>query len=658
MVGLTLARFLLVGADIVVSLPIIMLVSWFAGRLLGVRRTLLMTLATGFAGWLLGTILALQLIGRNAGTPVGVATQLFCAVVFMIGVQFAVEILRRPDSRDRSAGRRRVRRPSASIRAAVHRSRRYSELVRIAAKHGFGPHLGLRHVSRRTDPERSYGRRLRLALEESGGVFVKLGQALSSRMDLLPPDVAAELSQLQDDVAPANSEAVRAVIEEEFGAPISRFFREFETEPMAAGSIAQVHVATLVDGREVVVKVQRPGIDDLVERDIDALLKLAESLERRSRRLRSFHVAELVGDFVARLREELDFRVEAANTSRIGANLAHLAAVRVPEIHDSLCTRRVLTMEYFHGISVRDFDEAERGIDRQAIADSLLGAYLQQVMVDGVYNADPHPGNILVLDEQQIGLIDFGAVGRLDAVQQEALKQMLLAMGRRDPENLLTSLLDVIDIPVNTDLGRFQHVLASFFNRYLNDEANPSAETFIALLRLLVAHGAVVPAEFGTVFRMFATLQGTIETVAPGYRFTAGLKKVALQAFRGPEHRLQAVAGLVQSEIERWAPLVRRVPRHLDRMATLAERGDLHFRVSLFSTVSDVQTVTRLVNRFILSAVGVGVGVVGVALLATHTGPMLQSGVRLYSVMGGLGLLVSLILILRVTVAVMRDGLN
>jgi ubiquinone biosynthesis protein len=658
MPDLTLVGSLPIAAGILLLLPVVVVVSWLAGRLLGIRRTVLMMLGTGVAGWLLGALLTLQLVGSRPGTLTGVATQLFFGVVFTIGVQFAVDVLRRPDFHSRPARRRSMRRPTESIRAAVARSQRYSQVVRIAARYGFGPHLGLRRASRRTDSERSYGSGLRLALEESGGAFVKLGQVLSTRRDLLPPDVVAELSHLQDDVAPVDFETVRAMIEAELGTPISSSFREFEDKPIAAGSIAQVHAATLIDGRKVVVKVQRPGIDKLVERDIDALLKLAETLERRSRRARSFHVADLVGDFAMRLREELDFRVEAGNTSRIGANLARTPAVCVPEVHHSLCTQRVLTMERFHGVSVRDLEETVGDVDREAIAKRLLSAYLQQVMVDGVYNADPHPGNILLLDDQQIGLIDFGAVGRLDAVQQESLKQMLLAMGRRDPENLLTALLDVVDVPPNTDLGRLQHGLASFLNRYVNDQADPSAETFVALLRLLLEYGAVVPGEFGTAFRTFATLQGTIESVAPDFMLTAELKKAALEKFRVLEHRPQAVVGLVHSEVERWAPLVRRLPRHLDRIATLAERGDMRFRISLFSTASDVETVTRLVNRFVLSGLGVGVGILGVALLAIHAGPVLQSGIRLYSLMGGLALLVSLVLILRVTVAVMRDGLN
>jgi ubiquinone biosynthesis protein len=645
-------------ADLLLSLPIIVLLSWFASRLIALRQSWLATVTIGLVGWLLGASLAFQLTSDGDGTLTRLAAQLFFAIVFMVAVHGAVELVRRPDLRDGRTRRPGLPHPMRALRTAVRRSRRYSQIVRIAMGNGFGPHLGRGH--RRASGQRdkgTFGHRLRLTLEESGGTFVKVGQMLSGRADLLPPDVVSELSHLQDDVAPASPEAITALVEQEIGRPLATVFRHFDMEPIGAASIAQVHAATLVDGREVVVKVQRPGIEELVERDLDALLRLARSVERRAPWARPYQIGALAGEFADRLRDELDFRLEAANTSTIARNLETNADVHIPDVHAELSTRRVLTMEKLRGVSVRDGDEIDRrGLDRQELADRLVGCYLRQLLVDGVYHADPHPGNILVLEESRIGLIDFGAVGRLDAVQQEALKEMLLAIARRDPEAVLTAVLDVVDIPANTDLGRLQHALASFVARHVTATVTPSVGAFTALLRVLIDFGIHVPPEFSTLFRALATLQGTLDTMAPGYEFAARVEAAATALFHDPG--TAPGQALVKSELARTLPQLRRLPRHLDRIATLAERGDLRLRVSLFSTESDMQAMTRLVNRVILAGLGVGIAIVALGLLRTSGGPDLANGLGLYPSLAYLGFLASMVFIVRVTVAVMRDGLN
>jgi ubiquinone biosynthesis protein len=298
------------------------------------------------------------------------------------------------------------------------------------------------------------------------------------------------------------------------------------------------------------------------------------------------------------------------------------------------------------------------GVARPVLADRLLRVFLSAMLESGTFHADPHPGNILVLDERQIGLIDFGAVGHLDAMQQEALKEMLLAIARRDPEAVLTAVLDVVDIPANTDLSRLQHALASYLARHVTDAATPSVGAFTALLRILVSFGVYVPPEFSTLFRALTTLQGTVESLSAGYDFPTRLEAIALESFRDLDQNPMALQAVVKSELERAIPQLRRLPRHIDRIATLAERGDLRLRVSLFSTAADVQAVTRLVNRVVLGGLGIGIAIVAIGLLRTPSGPDLGSALRLYPLLGGAALLTSMVLVVRVTVAVMRDGLN
>jgi len=642
------------------SFPIAVLVSWIASRLIGLRQSWLATITIGVIGWLLGAGLTVRLTSDSDGAIQRLIFQLFFGIAFMVILQGILAFIRRPDLRSRHSRGTLLPHPIRALRIAWLRSSRYSQIVRIALRNGFGPHLG--HHHNRSDSARgegSYGYRLRLTLEESGGTFVKLGQMLSTRSELLPPDVAAELSRLQNQVTPAPHEEITALVEQEFGRPLNSVFQRFETEPVGAASIAQVHAATLIDGREVVVKVQRPGIEELVERDLDALLRLARTLEHRAAWARPYQLRALADEFADRLREELDFRMEAFNTSVLARNLEANEDVRVPVVYEELSTRRVLTLERLRGVSLHDRDEIDRrGFDRDEIADRVLRCYLRQLLIDGIYHADPHPGNIFVLEDRKIGLIDFGAVGRFDAVQQEALKELLLGVGRRDPEAVLTALLDVVDLPENTDLARLQHALASFLTRHVTETISPSVGAFNALLRILVSFGVHVPPEFSTLFRALATLQGTVETLSPGYAYAAKLEEIAVELFQGSGASTTSVESLAKSELARTLPQLRRLPQHFDRIATLAERGDLRLRVSLFSTETDVGAMTRLVNRVVLAAVGIGVAMVAVAILHLPSGPNLGAGLRLYPVLGYVGLLTSLIFIARVSIAVMRDGLN
>jgi ubiquinone biosynthesis protein len=599
----------------------------------------------------------LLLRGPHDDVAISVVEQLAFGIVFMMLTQVALELVKRPDPHHRAPDGPRIPHPLAAVRAAVGRSRRYSQILRIAMKNGFGPHLGPGH----SDPidAQTLGRRLRLTLEESGGMFVKLGQMLSTRSDLLPAEATTELSLLQNNVPPAAPEDVRRLVEEEIGASLDTVFARFDWQPIAAASIGQVHAATLVDGREVVVKVQRPRLDELVERDLDALLRLVGSIERRAGWARPYQLTALAREFADRLREEVDFRIEAANTVLIGHHARDISGIHVPTVIDGLVTRRLLAMERLDGVSIREIEEIDRrGHDRRAIADVLLSAYLRQVMIDGAYHADPHPGNVLVLEDGRVGLIDLGLVGHIDAIQQDALKEVLLAMSSRDPEGLLHAFLEIVDLPPNTDLAPLQRALAGFLGRHLTATSNPGAEAFIALLRILISFGVTVPPELSTLFRSLVILQGSLETLSPGYPFIARAETLAVELFTESNGGLLPYTDMAKAGLERTLPQLRRLPRHVDRIATLAEHGDLRLRVSLFSTPGDVEAVTRLMNRLVLAGIGVGVAIVAVLLVGTASGPQLENGIRLYPLLGYVGLFVSVVFIFRVAVAVMRDGLN
>jgi ubiquinone biosynthesis protein len=282
-------------------------------------------------------------------------------------------------------------------------------------------------------------------------LFVKLGQVLSTRADLLPAGVVAELSRLQDQVAPAPPESVRSLLEAELGRPVSEVFAELDPEPIAAASIAQAYRGRLRSGEAVVVKVQRPGIAESVDRDLLVLAELARVAETRTAWGVDYHVPDLADEFAERLREELDFRLEARNATEIAAAMDAGDQVHVPVVHRQLSTARVLVMEWLDGVSVREVERIDAlGLDRSRLAEALLRCALRQMLVDGRFHADPHPGNVLVLGD-----------GRLDPLQQASMRGMLVAVQQRDAGLLRSAVLEVATLRRHFDDDQLERALAA-----------------------------------------------------------------------------------------------------------------------------------------------------------------------------------------------------
>jgi ubiquinone biosynthesis protein len=651
----------LLGWNLVISLLAILLIAWLAGRLLGVSRSWGASALAGLTGWLGALALSLA-IGKGDTDAPGFTRNLWVfAIVFTMSSSVWIEMLAKPGTLARAqSGLVRLPRPIRALRRSGQRIGRYAQITRIAAKYGFGPALGLGHpdAGEEVAPAAPAARRLRLALEECGGMFVKLGQLLSTRADLLPAAVTAELARLQDRVAPAPAAEVRELLEAELGRSVEEVFGEFDWEPIAAASIGQAYRARLPGGEPVIVKVQRPGIAAAVERDLLVLAELARAVETRTSWAGEYRVSELADEFAERLREELDFRLEARNASEIAANLAGMPQVRIPTVHQELSSARVLVLEWLDGVSIREVERIDRlGLARPALAEALLRCALQQMLIDGRFHADPHPGNVLVLPDGQLGLIDFGATGRLDPLQQASMRGMLVAVQRRDAGMLRQAVLEVATLRRNFDDEQLERALARFMARHLGSGAAPDAAMFNDLLQLFFTFGIVLPVEFSTFFRALVTLEGTLTTLFPGYLVIQAAEELAAGWAR---ERLapSSLDELARNELASLALLLRRVPKHVDRIAGIVERGDLRTRVSLFGDEQDLRAVTRLLNRVVLAVLGSVVGVLSVMLLGTQGGPPFTGDTSLFQFFGYFGLFCATVLILRVIVAVLHDGVN
>jgi ubiquinone biosynthesis protein len=541
-----------------------------------------------------------------------------------------------------------------SLRSRAARSRRYWQIVRIFTRSGVGPMLA------RGPRSATLARSLTQALDRSGVVFVKFGLVLSTRRDLLPPEFITELGRLQDRVSPLPWDQIEQVLGTELGG--TAMFAGIDREPLASASIAQVHAATLRTGERVVVKVLRPGVASLVERDLDIIARLARRTEARAAWARAIGVVGLAEGFAVGLREELDFRIEAANLAAAGAVSGKAAGegaaggldgVVIPRAYHDLSTRRVLVMERLDGEALSK--GAPPDCDRERLARTLLDCVLRQIVIDGIFHADPHPGNILLLADGRLGLIDFGSVGRLDSGLRAALQRLLLGLDRRDPVTLTDALLEVTARPDDLDEQALERSVGALLVRHLAAGRAPDATLFTELFRLVTRHELAVPPEFAATFRALSTLEGGLTLLAPGFDIVAESERFG-QTQLAERLAPASLKETAADEVVALLPMLRRLPRRVDRIAAAVEGGRLNVNVRVLADERDRKVITGWVQLGVLTVLAATAGFMAVALLALKGGPAMTPAIGLYQFLGYCLLVICALLALRVLAAVFRTG--
>lgn len=465
-------------------------------------------------------------------------------------------------------------------------------------------------VGRLTIPER-----LRRTLEELGATYIKLGQFLSGRADLLPPAYIQELARLLDAAPPVPAAEVRAVIEEELGAPISQLFAAFDDTPIASASIGQVHRATLPDGQEVVIKVQRPGIEKEVEADLDLVVRQARFLERRSETMRSYNVAAIAEELARSIREELDHQTEARNAERLRANLSGDPRFVIPQVYWNLTTRRVITFEHLDGISFSQPDQLRQsGYDLKWIAHTTIEAYLKQIFIDGFYQADPHPANLMMVRDQ-IGIVDFGNVGYLTPRQKELLSDLFLQLLDQDAAGIARTVVKMGAVRGRPSLEAMEHDLQRLLVRYwgLSLEEMPVGQMIAEVFTTARHHRVYLPGELASLARMIITLEGTGRALDPEFVLTTAVRPFALQLVRERLSPLVAGRRAVHT-LRQAADLAQAFPRRLDDLWDQLEAGELTFSIQVRRLEMIIQRLNSMVNRIAFSVV-VAALIVGSALI-------------------------------------------
>lgn len=407
--------------------------------------------------------------------------------------------------------------------------------------------------------------RVRMALTELGTTFIKLGQILSTRADLIGPVMAEELTKLQADVPPDDEEAVRQTVETELGKPLESLFAEFDLQAMGSASIGQVHRAKLHSCETVVVKVQHDGIEPIVINDLEILKALAEMAERYDPDLRLYQPRATVADFSRNLLRELDFRRELRSLKQFQQNFADNDWIHIPGTYPELSSQRVMTMEMLIGFSIAKTDRlAEADIDTQQFAHQGANMYLEMIFRDRFFHADPHPGNIWVLPDGKLGLLDCGMTGRLDTEMREELEGLLLAAVDNDPDRLTDHVYRIATVPQSSDRNALRRDIDDFLAEYVNvsvDDLDLSAalNTFTDILR---AHHILLPTGISLLIRVLVMLEGTSRLLDRNFSLAELIQPYAVKSVRrrySPEKLLQQAKDTYRD----WDRVLKILPREL-----------------------------------------------------------------------------------------------
>lgn len=510
------------------------------------------------------------------------------------------------------------------------RRARYRQVAEVLARHGLeyvAGQLGLERLlpfhrgvlgPLRAKRPHTQPEHVRMALEELGPAFVKLGQLLSTRADLIPSEYRVELARLLDQAAPIAAQEVAAVIQTELGEPPDRVFAWFDPQPLAAASIGQAHLARLHDGMAVVVKVRRPGVVERVEEDLLVIQDLARMASRHATLSLGQDLEGLAAEFAAVLRSELDYVREGENAERFARNFADSSDVHIPTVLWEASTHRVLTLERINGTRIDDVSALDRaGIDRHDLALRAARVILKMVYEDGFFHADPHAGNLFVEPGGRIGLIDFGMVGTLEPPTQDLLGELMGAVVSGDPERLTDAFLELgtvhgpIDrVTLGQDLDR---LVGSYSGRPLGEL--PIEATIGQALDIARRHRIVMPINLSLLFKTFVMEDGLGRTLDPTFQLARAMapfaRRLALRAYQPG-----AVAHRVRRSGADLAALLERSPRQVRHLLDDLERGGLEMGVRPVGFVEITDRLERAANRVALAVLAAAY-IVGLAVLMT-----------------------------------------
>ncbi len=538
--------------------------------------------------------------------------------------------------------------------------RRIRQILGVFARYGFKDVVNRLPIDRRLLPHKirtvllkqSRAVRFRLALEELGPTFVKFGQFLSVRADILPRDFVYELSKLQDEVAPLPYEQIRKVVEDELKAPIETLFCAFDKEPIASASLSQVHRAILKEGCEIVVKIQRPFVSGKIDTDLSIMETIAGWIEREIREAREYEPLAKVRGIGKNLKSELNFINEGRAIDQFRTNFEDDKFILIPKVYWNLSTSRILTLEYIEGIKITDSDVPEKtGLSRKDLSLIVIDSIFRQIFIHRFFHADPHPGNILVTTEGKIALLDFGLTGNLDDELIESLTLLLVSVINKDIGRIIDVFIELNVVDEEMDMRELKSDLRRFINRYYGvplariEVKNVVDEAFEISRRYRMKF----PEDLLLLTKTLSTVEGIAHQLDPEFDIIEHLKpyvKQLLERKYNPKRLVKVATEIFTA----YSILLKNFPGDIVPILKKIRQGKLKVEFEHKGLDNLISQGERSTNRLSFSLIIAALIIGSSLIMQTEKGPLLLG----FPVLGLLGFLVAGILGIRLVIAMMR----
>jgi predicted unusual protein kinase regulating ubiquinone biosynthesis (AarF/ABC1/UbiB family) len=493
---------------------------------------------------------------------------------------------------------------------------RYRDVAKLVAKYGRADFLTHSGDSGMPENGATEAGAFAADLEAMGPTFIKLGQLLSTRADLLPAAYLEALARLQDNVEPFPFADVERIVQDELGVRLSKAFESFEDQPIAAASLGQVHRATMRDGRRVAVKVQRPGVRDRVLKDLDALDQVAALMQRFSATTRAIDATGVLEEFRRTILSELDYREEARNLVALSHQLRDVRSIVIPLPIEDFTTARVLTMDYIEGAKITAVSPVEwTEVDGISLGDDLFRAYLQQILVDGLFHADPHPGNVLLTHDHRLALIDLGMVGRLSPAMQERLFRLMLAISGGRGDDAASAVVAIGDRRDDFDEMQMRRSVVDLVGRYRNARVKELnvGRVMLDVARAATLHGLRMPPELALLGKTLLNLDEIGRRLDPAFDVNASMRRHATRVMRGRMLKSATPANVFSTALE-VRDFAEQLPGRMNRILDALAANDLRLKIEVIDHGSIIDGFQKVANRIALGLVLAAL-IVGAALL-------------------------------------------